>query len=651
MVLPKPMKKWIAVFRGDVAPSLIVLSTLLGFWFGLTPGFYGIHVALLLLALVLNINFGIFLLTAGIGKAVCFAAAPVLYHAGAWAQRDLSGVLTWLTAIPVVGLTDVARYAVAGSLILGPVVGFVLGVLLAQSVHRFRKTWLRLEEGSDAFKRWMGKGWIKLLARLLVGKGAASAGEILRKRPKYIRMAGVLLAVGVGAATAVGASLVSGDTLSDHAARLMTSANGAQVDIGQMDLAILKGRVSANQIAATDPERPTHNRLQVDEVTADVSLLELSRGRLVMEEVILTTVAFEGARASAGEVVRPPDEADADDEDVQEAMDKLGLPIPDVAKVESYFKSAEKMREHLRTLQEWLPKSTPEEVEASHDAPPQAYLEYLDAVATFAPTPRLIIRKLVIDNVTIPVDGLGNSRIHCSNLSDVPSGLSDPVIVELNSHEHKSSMTLTSDYDRNGGLATLAASFVDFDLKRLQENLRRDNPVVFEGGSASATIEGTLTREVMDLALAVTAKDLKANASGGIGSLDPQISKEAMKLLKHVETNMRLVGPTSSPRLVVDSDAFGQSMRDALVAAGKDELARRAGEMLGEQLPEGMPDLGSDTPTLGNMDPVKALLGDKAPDKPAQEKEPKKKDTDVKKEADKVLRGLFDKKNKKNDGG
>ena len=45
-----------------LSPSLIVLSTLLGFWFGLTPGFYGIHVALLLLALVLNINFGIFLL-------------------------------------------------------------------------------------------------------------------------------------------------------------------------------------------------------------------------------------------------------------------------------------------------------------------------------------------------------------------------------------------------------------------------------------------------------------------------------------------------------------------------------------------------------------------------------------------------------------
>ena len=155
MFLPKTVKSWLSVFRGDVAPLLILLSTMTGFWFGLTPGWYGIHAAIFAIALVVNINFAIFMMFVAIGKTTCFAAAPLLYHTGAWAQRDLGGVLTWLTAFPIVGLTDVSRYSVAGALVLGPVVGLVLGTLLAVSVQRFRKTWLILEEDSETFKRWI----------------------------------------------------------------------------------------------------------------------------------------------------------------------------------------------------------------------------------------------------------------------------------------------------------------------------------------------------------------------------------------------------------------------------------------------------------------------------------------------------------------
>jgi len=131
MLLPSSIRKVVAIFRGEVSPVLILLSVLLGFWFGLTPGWYGIHVALLVLALVLNVHIGIFLLFAGFGKALCFAAAPLLYHAGQWAQGALSPLLNLLGALPVLGVTDFSRYAVAGAAVLGPVVGLVCGLLLA----------------------------------------------------------------------------------------------------------------------------------------------------------------------------------------------------------------------------------------------------------------------------------------------------------------------------------------------------------------------------------------------------------------------------------------------------------------------------------------------------------------------------------------
>ena len=90
MILPKFIKKFLAIFRGSVSPVAIFLSVMLGFSFGLMPGFSGFHTVLVILVLVLNVHIGLFLLSAGIGKALCFAAAPLLYHAGAWIQTYLS---------------------------------------------------------------------------------------------------------------------------------------------------------------------------------------------------------------------------------------------------------------------------------------------------------------------------------------------------------------------------------------------------------------------------------------------------------------------------------------------------------------------------------------------------------------------------------
>ena len=47
MLLPRPIKKMLAVFRGSVSPVMIFISITLGFWFGLIPDFAGIHVAVL----------------------------------------------------------------------------------------------------------------------------------------------------------------------------------------------------------------------------------------------------------------------------------------------------------------------------------------------------------------------------------------------------------------------------------------------------------------------------------------------------------------------------------------------------------------------------------------------------------------------------
>ena len=76
MLLPRPFSKILAVFRGGVSPVLIFLSILLGFWFGLVPGWSGFHVVIVALVFVLNVNLCLFLLTAAVAKGLCYAAAP-----------------------------------------------------------------------------------------------------------------------------------------------------------------------------------------------------------------------------------------------------------------------------------------------------------------------------------------------------------------------------------------------------------------------------------------------------------------------------------------------------------------------------------------------------------------------------------------------
>ncbi len=653
MLIPKTIRKWIAVFRGDVAPALVFLSAMLGIWFGMTPGLYGIHAALLIVALVVNIHFGIFMLTAGLGKAMCLAAAPLLYHVGAWTQNNFGGLLDLLASIPILGITNVSRYAVAGSLVVGPVVGIIAGLLLTFSVQRFRTSWLSFEEGSEAFNRWMNKGWVKLLARIFVGKGSASAADVLNKRPKYVRVAGVILAVVVAGGAVVGASMINGDTLIAYAEQSLTNANGAQVDIKELDLGMMKGRVTVSDIAATNPEQPNQNRLEIATLTADISLWELLCGRIVMEEVAIATVKMDSPRNSAGEVVQSAKQAKVSPEKSSSMFDKMGLDLGSVATAESYFSNAEQVRSYLRKLQEWLPSSEKTETEEIPTAAvPTAYLEYLDATAPRSPTPRLVIRKLVIDDVIIPVEGLGNSKIVCLNLSDAPAGLGKPVVIEATSKENKSTIKLTSTFKRGGGSSTVDALFEDIDLANMQKNLNRSNPVVLQGGQATAKISGSINREFMDIGFAISTVGLKMNAAGGIGGLDPQVSSEAMKVLENLDIGMRLVGPTASPKLVIDSKGVGQAMQEALVNAGKDELARRAGDLLEGKIPDGVPDLKDGLPSLGDSQgALKGLFGKKSSDKPASQSTEKKKSAgkknDLKNQAEKAFGGLFGKKKKK----
>ena len=141
MLLTKRIRKFLAIFRGGVSPVIITVSILLGFSFGLVPGFSGIHALILVLFVLLNVHLGLFVISVGLAKGLCLAAAPVMYHAGVFVQSHLGGVFAGLSKVPILGLTDFGRYSVAAAVVIGPVIGLVLGLLMARLVMACRRTW------------------------------------------------------------------------------------------------------------------------------------------------------------------------------------------------------------------------------------------------------------------------------------------------------------------------------------------------------------------------------------------------------------------------------------------------------------------------------------------------------------------------------
>jgi hypothetical protein len=378
MILPKFIRKILAVFRGGVSPVLVALSAGLGIWFGLVPGWSGFHTVVLILLLLLNIPAGLFLLSAAIGKTLCFAAAPILFYVGVGVRNYLSGLLGLLSSVPVLGITDFSRYSVAGAMVIGPALGFVCGLYLARSVIGFRRMVLKFEERSEKFQKWYSNRWVRILDRVVIGKRTKDAKSLFTAKTKLIRKAGVVIAVVVLAVSAVATTLIKDDAIKKYASKAMTRANGAEVNMDSVDVSVLRAAVSVLGIQVTDAEKPQNNQLSIEKISADASLYNLLIGKLVMDNVEVSDVRFDEKRAEPGKV---------------ETDTKRKLPVfdprdfklepSDIKKLERYFKDAKAAKEWLLKVRKWLPRPRLKP-RGLIGKPPEKYLHYLQAKRSLA---------------------------------------------------------------------------------------------------------------------------------------------------------------------------------------------------------------------------------------------------------------------------
>ncbi len=579
MILPTPFSKILAIFRGGVSPVIIFLTITLGFWFGLVPGWSGFHTLIIALVFVLNIHLGFFLFFAGVAKGLCFAAAPVLFHVGQAVQNHLPGLLNGLAAIPIIGITDFSNYSVAGAVVAGPIIGGIIGLLMARSVISFRRMLLKFERGSEQFKKWYSNRWVHILDRVLVGKRTKDAQSLFTAKTRIIRKAGVAIAVLVLAAFGGAIVLTKGDVAKNYAAATLTRTNGAEVNLESLDLSAVTGAVSASGIQVTDAKQPQNNQVAIEKIAADASLYDLLLGRLVMENVEVSNVQFGTKRTTPGTVI----ESGGEEPSVFDPCE-FKVTTADISKLETYFKDAKALKEKLQKVRQWLPEAK-EEGEAQPQQAPQRYLDYLQARASVPASPRLLAKKVRLDKVQIPSALFGSSEVLMTNISDSARTAGLPVTLEMKSHDTGASVNVAVDYSSKDQVPKVSGTFGGFDLSKMQSSLSGGSGLMFETGMASGEFEGQVTNESIDLTLNVTVRDMKATAQGdGVLGLGSETTSEALKVLNNLSTKVRIVGPVTEPRLVFDVKGLEGEFKNALVKAGKQKLADEIDKQIDKQL-------------------------------------------------------------------
>jgi len=441
--------------------------------------------------LILNIHLGLFLLSAGIGKSLCFAAAPVLFYIGIGVRNYLSVLLSLLASVPIIGMTDFSRYSVAGAIVGGPIIGGIGGLLMARSVIGFRRMLLKLEEGSDRFKKWYSNRWVRILDRLLIGKRTKDAKALFAAKTKIIRKAGFAVAVLVLAVSVIAVMLIKDSVAKDYAAAAMTRANGAEVNLYRLDLSVLTGAVSASGIQVTDAKVPQNNQVAIEKIAADASLYNLLLGKLAEPGKIVET-----------DIEKEPSVFDPCD---------FRLETADISKLEKYFKDAKVLKEWLQKVRKWLPKAK-EKAGTRPQEVPQKYLDYLRARASVPPSPRMLAKKILLDNVQIPSSLFGNSKVLLTNISDSARMAGLPVTLGMKSHDTGTFVNVTFDYCSEDQAPKVSGVFEGFDLGKVQSSPSRDSGLMSEIGSASGQFNGRATDESIDLPISVAVRDIKAKA-------------------------------------------------------------------------------------------------------------------------------------------
>jgi len=583
--------------HGKTSTFSVLAATTLGAAAGFVPAdATSLPLLVLLGAAVLILNTNLFLagLAAGVGKLLSLPLLTASFATGrVLIDGPLQPLFRFAVNAPGLAWLGLDVYVVPGALVLGVAAGLAMGVGVLTGLRRLRTALASLEEGSDRYATLTAKRWVRLTRWALLGKrGKKSYAELAQRHARWgnpVRPLG-LVAVGLAAALTTVIVFLTSDALTTALVTAgLERANGATVDLERAELDLRGGRLHLTGLAAADPEALDRNLFAAATLTGDLSARDLLRRRFAVDLIEVAHAETGSPRNRPGRRIGEPRSAPASG------------PRPDPAAGPGVSRDLDGLLAQARTWKarldrlrgwaEWLagPHDTghTDDPDADHDTwiggrVAAVGLARVRAAHLIEGAPTLLVRRIVIDGLTVTGRPEASYRVRLDNLSTHPARVAGgPPRLAARAADGTAVLKVVAP-GRAGGArdpGELSLSVRGLDVDALSAALHNDLAGLARGGTAELSAAGSFTARRIDLPLALTLHDTTVSLPG-----------TSPRTLSRLPLTMHVTGTLSRPALHLDRDRLA----DALVAAGAGELATAAREHAADALKEATDGLSDD---------------------------------------------------------
>ncbi|MBN2703604.1 MAG: hypothetical protein JXR23_05260 [Pontiellaceae bacterium] len=577
------------ILRGGAGRREILLGTLFGVLIAFNPAVSLTLLLAFLMTLLLNANFSFVMLGLAIGKPLSLLLAKVCFLTGFGMIHNmgLEGLFRALVNAPGTALMKLDVYAMVGGLPYALVIGLGFGLLFSSIVMRTRSKMLRAAEHEKIGKA-VGNKFSRFLLRLAFGKSKLSQHEMeeTKKEPLF-RKAGLIL-VGVVLLISLAMEFFLLDfTLKKSIQKSISAITGAQVDIADAHLSLARGSLRIKGLQITDPDKPTHNLFEVESLKAELHVRDLLARRFTIDLLSGSMVKRDVLREKPGalypEKRKPPKDKEPSD-------DARGKTLKD------YFAKAENVEKYGSKLYEYLQKRSEKEapemaLEEAHRTAEQD--GYLKAVADLTNEhPAWLIHRIEIVDIdlgnSLPPQALVGTELSSNpRLNQKATELALKPFENGKAADGDALAQVTLRFDSPDTPHALA---VHLNALNFGKHLETSDsfPISFQEGKVDIRTEGTFSLDGLELPFSLLVHGMKADVDEGgkILGMDADLASEVFASVEQLSIEGSLIGPLYAPRVKVDVDKLTANLKQSLIAAGKTQLARRAGAMMDEYTEE-----------------------------------------------------------------
>lgn len=333
--------------RGGVSTSHVVISTWLGACLASVvsaSNSSGLILCILMLTAIFRVNWGVMALAILMTKTVFWLGAGAVFSSGQWL---LTGPLAeaWmnLAGLPVLAWFGLEYPLVSGALIWTLPVTAAISSLLMTGLGWVRRGATSLES-STKYKAFASKPIGRWVLQLTLGVSARQGvAAALDKDIGFWRWKGTAFASVIAVAACIAGNQWLNNNAQDLVAAVLSTANGATVDIEQAEFNVWRGRVNLHGLQVADSEDLDTNIFAADTLATTVTWADFLRKQIHIDEVMISQAQSGTQRAVKGELMRGTS-----------SMPDVGDIEADAA--EEYLTQAKEWKERLAQVKEWMDK-------------------------------------------------------------------------------------------------------------------------------------------------------------------------------------------------------------------------------------------------------------------------------------------------------